>query len=89
MTEQEARDIYHQGEEAVVSKFMEFDARLTKLEEKLAMNSANSSKPQSTDNKLTKNKENSSLKSNNKRGAQVGHKGKNLKISQTPDIVNK
>jgi len=30
MTEQEARDIYHQGEEAVVSKFMEFDARLTK-----------------------------------------------------------
>jgi len=28
MTEQEARDIYHQGEEVVVSKFMEFDARL-------------------------------------------------------------
>jgi len=89
MTEQEARDIYHQGEEAVVSKFMEFDARLTKLEEKLAMNSTNSSKPPSTDNKLTKSKESSSFKSNNKRGAQVGHKGKNLKISETPDIVNK
>ena len=57
MTEQEARNIYHQGEEAVVSKFMEFDARLTRLEEKLAMNSANSSKPPSTDNKLTKSKE--------------------------------
>ena len=28
MTEQEARNIYHQGEEAVVAKFMEFDARL-------------------------------------------------------------
>lgn len=36
---------------------MEFDARLTRLEEKLAMNSANSSKPPSTDNKLTKSKE--------------------------------
>ena len=39
MTEQEARAIYHQGEEAVVAKLLEYDARLTKLEEMLGLNS--------------------------------------------------
>ncbi len=45
MTEQEARAIYHQGEEAVVAKLLEYDARLTRLEEMLGLNSKNSSKP--------------------------------------------
>jgi hypothetical protein len=50
MTEKEARAIYQQGEEAVVAKLLEYDARLTKLEEMLGLNSKNSSKPPSTDN---------------------------------------
>jgi len=87
MTEQEARDIYHQGEEAVVAKFMEFDARLKRLEEIIGMNSTNSSKPPSTDNKLTKIKKPSTSSSKKKRGAQAGHKGKSLKIVATPDTV--
>jgi len=87
MTEQEARDIYHQGEEAVVAKFMEFDARLKRLEEIIGMNSTNSSKPPSTDNKLTKTKKPSTSNSKKKRGAQVGHKGKSLKIVATPDTT--
>ena len=87
MTEQEARDIYHQGEEAVVAKFMEFDARLKRLEEIIGMNSTNSSKPPSTDNKLTKTKKTSNSNSKKKRGAQVGHKGKSLKIVATPDTL--
>lgn len=85
MTEQEARDIYRQGEEAVVAKFMEFDARLKRLEDMLNINSSNSSKPPSTDNKLTKAKKVSTSKSKKKRGAQPGHKGKNLKIVARPD----
>ena len=89
MTEQEARDIYHQGEEAVVAKFMEFDARLKRLEEKLNMNSTNSSKPPSTDNKLTKTKKPSTSQSKKKRGAQAGHKGNNLKMVTTPDKIQK
>ena len=64
MTEQEAREIYRQGEEAVVAKFMEFDSRLKKLEEMLDMNSTNSTKPPSTDNKFKKS--NTKRKSNPK-----------------------
>jgi hypothetical protein len=88
MTEQEARDIYHQGEEAVVAKFMEFDARLKRLEEMIGMNSTNSSKPPSTDNKLTKTKKVLNSKSKKKRGAQVGHKGKSLKMVAIPDTID-
>jgi hypothetical protein len=69
MTEQEARDIYHQGEEVVVAKLMEFDARLKRLEEIIGMNSTNSSKPPSTDNKLTKTKKPATSSSKKKRGA--------------------
>ena len=87
MIEQEARDIYCQGEEAVVIKFMEFDARLKRLEEIIGMNSTNSSKPPSTDNKLTKTKKPSTSSSKKKRGAQVGHKGKSLKIVTIPDTI--
>ena len=87
MREQEARDIYHQGEEAVVAKLMEFDARLKRLEEIIGMNSTNSSKPPSTDNKLTKSKKPSTINSKKKRGAQGGHKGKNLKIVAMPDKI--
>lgn len=88
MTEQEARNIYHQGEEAVVAKFMEFDARLKRLEERLGMNSTNSSKPSSTDDVFVKPKKKQAItKSKNKRGAQKGHKGNNLSFSSTPDHI--
>ena len=86
MTEQEARAIYHQGEEAVVAKLLEFDARLMKIEAMLSLNSTNSSKPPSTDNKL-KRKVSAKTKSSKKRGGQVGHKGNHLKFSATPDVI--
>ena len=54
MTKKEARAIYHQGEEAVVAKILEYDTRLTKLEEMLGLNSKNSSKPPSTDSPFKK-----------------------------------
>ena len=54
MTEKEARAIYHQGEEAVVAKLLEYNTRLIKLEEMLGLNSKNSSKPPSTDSPFKK-----------------------------------
>ena len=88
MTEEEAREIYRQGEEAVVAKFMEFDARLKRLEEIIGMNSTNSSKPPSTDNKLIKQRDKQQKSSKRKRGGQTGHKGSNLKINPNPDQIN-
>ena len=52
----EARAVYRQGEEAVFAVLVNFSRRLQELEAKLSMNSAHSSKPPSTDNKLTKSK---------------------------------
>ncbi len=54
MTREEAKAIYHQGEEAVIAKLLEYDTRLTKLEEMLGLNSKNSSKPPSTDDPFKK-----------------------------------
>ncbi len=91
MTEQEAIDFCKNNPEAAAKIILMVDKlerRIKELEDKLAMNSSNSSKPPSTDDKLIKSKEKSASKSNNKRGAQFGHKGKNLKISATPDTVN-
>ena len=62
MTEKEARAIYHQGEEAVVAKLLEYDARLTKLEDMLGLNSKNSSKPPSTDSPFKKMKKRKVIK---------------------------
>ena len=87
MTEAEARSIYHQGEEAVVSKLMEFDTRLKRLEEIINMNSGNSSKPPSTDNKFKNRNKKAKSSSNKKRGGQKGHEGKSLKIVSNPDVV--
>ena len=88
MTEQEAIEFCKNDPESVAKIILMVDKlekRIKELESKLGMNSTNSSKPPSTDNKLTKPKKPSSSKSNKKRGAQVGHIGKNLRIVATPD----
>ena len=80
--------VYRQDEEAVFAVLVNFSRCLQELEAKLGMNSTHSSKPPSIDNKLTKNKSKTTSNSKNKRGAQVGHKDSNLKISETPDVTN-
>ena len=91
ITEKEAEAIYYQGKEAVIAKLLEYDARLTKLEEMLGLNSRNSSKPPSTDNPLKKKIQvEKSAKDDKKglnRGGQSGHRGKTLEQVANPDKI--
>lgn len=77
MTEQQARDLYKKGEEAVVSVLLQ----LTNI------NSANSSKPPSSDGlkKTPLTTMSQRKKTGRKPGGQKGHKGSTLQQSTTPD----
>lgn len=54
--------------------------KISELNEKLSVNSQNSSKPPSQDFKSFKKKKEAAKKSNKKQGAQLGHKGTNRKL---------
>lgn len=95
MTEQEARGIYHQGEEAVVAWMLAMDQRLRTLENvvkaletRLAQNSKNSSKPPSTDPVENKLPPMSLRKATGKKpGGQKGHRGSTLRQVDQPDLT--
>ena len=90
MTEQEAIKFCKNDPKSAAKIIMmveRLEERIKELEARLNMDSTNSSKPPSTDNKLTKVKKPSSFSSKKKRGAQAGHKGKNLKIVAIPDKI--
>jgi len=93
-TEDEVRDAYHQGEEAVVALFCEvigniqvLAERVQDLEDRLAKNSRNSGKPPSSDG-LNKPAPKSLRKRHRKKsGGQPGHKGYTLNAVEHPDRV--
>jgi len=90
MTKQEAIAFCKNNPEAaakIILMVEKLEERIKELESKLNMNSTNSSKPPSTDNKLTKKKKPSNFTSKKKRGAQAGHKGRSLKIVALPDTT--
>ena len=60
-------------------------ARIEKLEEQLALNSRNSSKPPSSDG-LKKTRVNKKKKSKRKRGGQLGHKGSSRKLLSIEEV---
>jgi len=62
---------------------------IKRLQSIISKDSSNSSKPPSTDNKLTKESKTSNKKSkmSRKRGGQKGHKGVNLKMVSDPDYT--
>jgi transposase len=91
MTRDEAELLYEQGKEAVVDCLVRFAARLQALEEQVAKNSGNSSKPPSSDglSKPTLKPMPQSLRKKNgkKPGGQKGHSGKTLLQSESPHQV--
>ncbi len=92
MTESQARVLYQMGEEAVVAFLLDLYRRVEKLEEQIAKNSGNSSKPPSSDglSKPTLKLMPQSLrkKSGKQQGGQKGQPGKTLLQSDSPDVVS-
>jgi transposase len=91
LTRADIHAIYLQGEDAVVSLIEQFQERLTCVEEQLATNSSNSSKPPSSDGLSKKPLERMTMslrkKSGKKVGGQPGNSGKTLEQVAEPDQI--
>jgi transposase len=89
-SEEEIKAAYDQGQEAVValfySAFHKLAERIQQLEDQVAKNSNNSSKPPSSDG-LAKKPKSLRHKSGKKSGGQPGHPGSTLKAVAKPDHV--
>jgi len=91
MTEAEARALYRQGEEAVVSFLLDLSRRVRGVEEQIAKNSGNSSLPPSSDGlrkaPLRPMPQSLRKKNGKKQGGQRGHQGRTLSQTDAPDRV--
>ena len=89
-SEEQIRAAFRQGEDAVVTLFNEALGRLAeriqRLEDQVAKNSSNSSKPPSNDG-FKKKTQSLRKPSGKKSGGQPGHKGHTLKAVAKPDQV--
>jgi transposase len=93
-THEEVRAAYRQGEDAVIARFDELqamirvlEARIQALEDQLAKNSGNSSKPPASDGLKKPRPRRVKSSSPRKRGGQPGHPGQTLKAVAQPDHV--
>lgn len=93
-TSDEVRQLYRQGEDAVVAGFADLtavvcalEARIQSLEDQLAKHSGNSSKPPSSDGLKKPKPRSLRAASGKKAGAQVGHPGHTLQAVAQPDHV--
>jgi len=91
MTRHEFHTIYEEGEEATFALFQQILARLTAVEEKVAKNSGNSSKPPSSDGlgkpPLKPMPQSLRKKTGKKPGGQTGRDGKTLLPVEQPDQI--
>ena len=89
-SDEEIRAAYDQGKDAVIRLFHEtlgkLGERIQRLEDQIAKNSGNSSKPPSSDG-LQKKTQSLRKPSGKKSGGQPGHKGHTLKAVAKPDQV--
>lgn len=68
-------------------KVGQLEARIKQLEDRLAKNSQNSSKPPSSDGYNKPNPKSRRAKGKKKRGGQKGHSGTTLRLVKTPDRI--
>lgn len=94
LTPEEALAIYQAGPEAVVKALCELSAaverlerRVSELEQQLAKNSRNSSKPPSSDGYMKPHPRSLRETSGRKPGGQPGHEGATLKMVKDPNHV--
>lgn len=94
-TKVEVRAAYHEGEEAEVEVFLRMNetiiqliGRIQTLEDQLAKNSNNSSKPQSSDGYQKLSPKNLRKWHQKKSGGQPGHSGHTLKAVKPPDHIS-
>src|SRR3990172_6132051 len=89
-SDEEIRAAYDQGKDAVIRLFHEtlgrLGERIQRLEDQIAKNSGNSSKPPSSDG-LKKKTQSLRKASGKKSGGQPGHQGHTLKAVANPDQV--
>ncbi len=93
-TEADVRAAYHEGEEAVVELFHQMNeiinqliGRIQALENQMAKNSGNSSKPPSSDGYNKPSPKSLRKRHKTKSGGQPGHTGKTLQMVPEPDRV--
>jgi transposase len=93
-TEEEVRIAYREGEEAVVSVFRRMSEtiqqlanRIQALEDRLEMNSNNSSKPPSSDGYNKPSPKSQRKRHKRKTGGQPGHSGNTLQMVAEPDRI--
>ncbi len=93
-TEAEVRAAYREGEEAVVELFrrmnetiLQLIGRIQTLEDQLAKNSSNSSKPPSSDGYQKPSSKSLRKRHQKKSGGQSGHSGHTLKAVEHPDHI--
>jgi len=91
---EEIREIYRQGEEAVVALIQQLiatnralEARVQALEDQLAKNSRNSGKPPSSDGYNKPAPKSLRKRHGRKSGGQPGHPGNTLKAVEQPDRI--
>lgn len=92
LTREQAESLYDSGKDSVVELLLQLVSRVQALEEQVAKNSGNSSKPPSSDG-LSKSvlrpmspmPQSLRKKTGKKPGAQMGHVGKTLEPVSTPD----
>jgi len=85
LTREGALAIYRAGEEAVVRVLLEMDERIRRLEERVAKDSHNSSKPPSSDGLGKPRPKSLRRPSQRPTGGQPGHPGQTLRMADKPD----
>ena len=94
ITEEDIRAAYKVGEDAIVDLFMQMktmmetmEARIQVLEDRLAKNSSNSSKPPSSDGYQKPAPKSLRKRHGRKSGGQTGHQGNTLRAVEKPDVI--